>query len=79
MSSGHSRRTVPANRSANAFARGDPDRRLDHLRAVPSEGLIEYGGELAIPVADQEPEAARPIAEAQQEVAGLLGGPGPGR
>jgi hypothetical protein len=54
-----------------------PDRRPDHPRAVPGEDLVEFPGELAVPVADQEPEAASPLAEVHQEAAGLLGGPGP--
>ena len=36
-----------------------PDRRLDHPRAVPREDLIEGRRELAVPVAEQELEAAR--------------------
>jgi hypothetical protein len=36
-------------------------------------------GELAVPVADQELEPAGAVAEVHQEVAGLLGGPIPGR
>lgn len=55
-----------------------PGQRLDHPRAVTCEDAVKCGGELAISVADQEPEAARPTAEIHQEVAGLLGGPGPG-
>ena len=36
-----------------------PDRCLDHPRAVAGEDVVEGGGELAVPVADQEPEPAR--------------------
>ena len=56
-----------------------PDRRPDHPRTVTCKDAVECRRELAVPVADQEPEAARPLAEVHQEVAGLLGGPGPGR
>jgi hypothetical protein len=53
-----------------------PDRRLDHPRAVPGEDFVECGGELAVPVADQEFELPGPFAEVRQEVAGLLDCPG---
>ena len=56
-----------------------PDRRLDHPRAVPGEDVVERGGELAVPIADEEPELPGSLTEVQHEVAGLLGGPGPGR
>src|SRR5215467_1396483 len=47
-------------------------------RAVAGEDLIECRGELAVSVADQEPEAACPVTEIHEQVAGLLGGPGSG-
>jgi hypothetical protein len=56
-----------------------PDRRPDRLRAVTGEDAVERGGELAVPVANQEVEPAGPLAEVHEEVAGLLGGPGSGR
>ena len=40
---------------------------------------VEGGGELAVPVADQESEPVGAIAEVHEQVAGLLGNPGPGR
>jgi hypothetical protein len=39
---------------------------------------LECRGELAVSVADQEPEAACPVTEIHEQVAGLLGGPGSG-
>ena len=42
------------------------------------EDGVERSGELAVPVADQEPEPIGAIAEVQQQVAGLLGDPGAG-
>jgi len=53
------------------------DRRPDHLRAVPSEDLVERRSELAVPVADQEPEPPCPLAGVHHQVSGLLGCPGP--
>ena len=54
-----------------------PDRSLDDPRAIAGEYLIEGRGELAVAVADQELEAVRPLAEVHEQIAGLLGGPGP--
>src|SRR5947207_7898449 len=55
-----------------------PDGSLDDPRAVPGEYLVEYRGELAVAVADQEFELAGAFAELHEQVAGLLGGPRPG-
>jgi hypothetical protein len=41
--------------------------------------VVECGGELAVPVANQELEPPGPAAGAHEQVAGLLGGPGSGR
>ena len=45
-------------------------------------GAVEHGGEgrgeLAVAVADQEPELLGAVAEVHEQVAGLLGDPGPG-
>ena len=74
----HSRRRVPMKRSAIAFARGA---RIG-VRMIADVGAgedgVEGGGELAVPVADQEPEPVGAVAEVHQQVAGLLGDPGPG-
>ena len=43
-----------------------------------SEDGVERGGELAVPVADQEPELVGAVAEVHEQVAGLLGDPGLG-
>ena len=49
----HSRRTLPAQRPAIAFARGERTGVL-MTRAGRGEHLIEDAGELGIPVADGE-------------------------
>jgi hypothetical protein len=48
------------------------------VRIGASEDGVEGGGELAIPIADQEPEPLGPVAQVHQQVAGLLGDPGAG-
>jgi hypothetical protein len=52
-------------------------RDLKDLDACSGEDSVEGDGELAGPVADEEPERFRALAEVQEEVAGLLGGPRP--
>jgi hypothetical protein len=42
---------------------GRLDRGLDDPRAVPCEDVVERRGELAVAVADQDPETAGPVAE----------------
>src|SRR4051794_37578478 len=42
------------------------------------EYRVEGGGELAVPVAEQEPELLGLVAEVDEQVAGLLSGPGVG-
>ena len=42
------------------------------------EHCVEGGGELAVPVTDQEPKLLGAVAEVHQQVAGLLGDPGAG-
>jgi hypothetical protein len=59
-----------------AVRSGCPGRDLDHIDAFGGEDGIEGGGELGVPVADQEAEGGDPLAEVHQEVAGGLGGPG---
>jgi hypothetical protein len=65
-------------RSAIAFARGA----RTGVRMMPDVGAAEHrvkgGAELAVPIADQEPELLGAVAEVHQEVAGLLGDPGAG-
>ena len=65
------------NRSAMAFARGAPDWGADDADVGAGEHCVEGGGELAVPVADQEPELLGVVAEVDQQVAGLLGDPAP--
>ena len=67
------------NRSAIAFARGARIGVRMIRMSAPDQHSVERGGELAVPVADQEPEPVGSVAEIHEEVAGLLGDPGPGR
>jgi hypothetical protein len=48
---------------------------LDDLDVLGHEHGVERAGELGVSVPDQKPEGADPIAEIQDEIAGLLGGP----
>ena len=75
----HSRRRVPMKRSAIAFARGARIgvRMMRMSRA--GEYRVEGSGELAVSVADQESEPVGVVAKVHEQVAGLLGDPGPGR
>ena len=66
------------NRSANRVRPGRSDRGADDPQVGAGEDGVERGGELAVPVADQEPEPIAAIAEVHQQVAGLLGDPGAG-
>src|SRR4051812_24557715 len=52
---------------------------LDDLDVVGGEHRVERLGELRVPVPDQEPKAADPVAEIHHEVTSLLGGPLGGR
>jgi hypothetical protein len=54
---------------------GTPGRDLDGLDAGAGEDRVEGGGELAGPVPDKVPEVGCLLAEVQQQVPGLLGGP----
>ena len=73
----HSRRRVPIQRSAIAFARGArAGVRMIRMSALFEDG-VEGGGELAVPVADQEPELGGAVVEVHEQVAGLLGRPRP--
>ena len=55
-----------------------PDRGADDPHVSTDEDGVERGGELAVPVADQEPEPVGAFAEVHEQVAGLLGDPGAG-
>ena len=54
-----------------------PWRDLDRLDACIGQHRVERCRELSGPVADEESEAGDVFAEVHDEVAGLLGGPGP--
>jgi len=57
-----------------------PSRRgADDPHVGADEDGVEGRGELAVPVADQEPEPVGALAEVHQQVAGLLSDPGRGR
>ena len=55
-----------------------PDWGADDADVGAGEHGVEGGGELAVPVADQEPELLGAVAEVHEQVAGLLGDPGAG-
>ena len=55
-----------------------PHRRLDDPHIDGGEDGVEGGGELAVSVSDEEPEAAVGVIEVHQQVAGELGEPGSG-
>ena len=59
-----------------------PDPRLrvrDHPPSLLRMALVECCGELAVPVADQEPKGTGPLAGVHHQIPGLPGSPGPGR
>jgi len=58
---------------------GRTDGRADHLGPGRAPHVVEHPGELAVPIADQEPPRSRLLAEAGQQIAGLLGDPETGR
>src|SRR5205814_10217599 len=53
--------------------------RADDLDVGGGEHRIERGGELAVPIPQQEPQLIGSIAEIYQQVPGLLSGPGASR
>jgi len=71
----------PARGSDEAFCDcvrpGCPDRGADGADVGTGEDGVERGGELAVSVADQEPELVGAFAEVHEQVAGLLGDPRP--
>jgi hypothetical protein len=75
--SSSSRRTVPTKCSTIAFARG-ARRCLDDLDVDGGEHSVEGGGELAVAVTDEEPEASVGVVEVHEQVAGQLREPGSG-
>jgi hypothetical protein len=56
-----------------------PARRLQHPDTGAGEDGIEGLRELGVPIADEEPEAVRGLAEAEEQVPGCLGDPLSGR
>ena len=55
-----------------------PDRGPEDLEALGAKDLVEGIGELAAPVPHQRPGVGELIGVAEEQVAGGLGGPGPG-
>jgi hypothetical protein len=55
--------------------RGCLHRRAEHLATVRPEDLVETAAELGVPVVDKKAHLAAPLAQHQQQVAGLLGDP----
>src|ERR1035437_5130650 len=51
------------------------DRGADHPHPLRAQDRVERSTELRVPVADEEPDGARPNVEAQRQVASLLGPP----
>ena len=74
----HSRRSVPIEAFGDRVRPRCPDRRADDPDVGAGEYSVEGGSELAVAVADQEPEPAGVVAEVHEQVAGLLGDPGAG-
>jgi pimeloyl-ACP methyl ester carboxylesterase len=62
---------------ADAARPGRPRWGLDHLDARVRQYRVERGRELSSAVADEEPEPGDVFAEVHDQVAGLLGDPGP--
>ena len=56
---------------------GCPDWGADDADIGAGEDGVEGGGELAVPVTDQESKPLGAVAEVHQQVAGLLGDPRP--
>jgi len=75
----HSRRTLPTQRSACAFA----FRRLygcaDHGDPFALEDMVEAAAELGVAIVDQQAQRLPAIVDRHQQVARLLGCPGTGR
>jgi hypothetical protein len=61
------------------LALGNLDRCADDLGTGRTPDIVECPGELRVSVADQEVERGGTVAEVEEEVAGLLGHPRPGR
>ena len=55
-----------------------PDRGAEDADVGAGEHRVEGGGELAVPIADQELELGGVVTEVDEQVAGLLGHPGAG-
>ena len=76
MRSRHSRRALPTQRSACAFARGAAIGALISPESLRTEDLVEGGREFAVAVADQDPMPLLLLGEGHRQVARLLHDPG---
>ena len=72
-------RQVPTNLSAIEFRDWPPVRKTHDYHALRLEDLIEAGGELGVPIAEQEVDLQAPILEHPGQVPRLLGHPGASR
>ncbi len=54
---------------------GRPHRRTQHLDAFSAEDVVEAAAEFRVAVAQQQSDRPSPLAQSQQQVAGLLGDP----
>ena len=70
-------RTVNTRRSAKQFARGLRGGILTTSMPAPRQDRVERRRELPGAIAHEEPEPGGVLAEVHQQIAGLLGGPGP--
>jgi hypothetical protein len=71
--------TVRTNHSAKQFALGHRGGILTASMPAPARTASNEAVNWPGPVADEEPEGGGAVVEVHQQVAGLLGGPGPGR
>jgi hypothetical protein len=74
----HSRRTLPTQRSAWAFAFGAWDGCTDHRDPFALEDLIAAAAELRLAIVDEETERFPTIIEGHYQVACLLATQAPG-
>jgi hypothetical protein len=75
----HSRRTLPTQRSACAFAVWRLHGCADHGDPFALEDMVEGAAELGVAIVDQQAQRLLPIVDRHQQVERLLGCPGAGR
>jgi hypothetical protein len=72
----HSRRALPAQRSAIACARDERTGVLMTRAPSAAEHLDEDAGELGIPIADEEFDGLGALTQVYEQISCLLGDPG---